>query len=217
MKKFKKLVLPLSLVGMLSLGSTSVFANQVTNLEKQEKGWKEIRKDFETGERKLTLDKGAQPKDYGHYPTRAGLILVTDQLFPWQGDYDYSWTGHAGIVYSENSTVEAFPKGGVQLYNNDWNTRYSERSVYGATHKKTNGYEDEDAAEWAYNKIGTEYNFWASLSEKGMNDTSKMNCATLVYNAFRLTSGYKINQGATTLTPMDLVQSSDVNITYKNF
>ena len=79
-------------------------------------------------------EKGITTK--GGYPTRKGTILVTKAFGV------TSLTGHAGIVYNSNTSIESFPKifspkgqDGIYSYPNDWNTIYS--SGYGVNVRGT--------------------------------------------------------------------------------
>lgn len=222
----KKKFLLVGLTCMLAFVSVTTNAQDVNNtntsVSADQEAWEQLHEKYVTGEEQVEIDRKlpVNARSYGTYPTRKGVMLATNYNFSFQ---DWSWTGHAGIIYNAMSTVEAFPAGdgrvaGVQLYKNDWDIRYSSRDVYAVSHKYTTTDEDIAAADWAKNKVGkVTYKLSASMTASGLKNTSEMNCVSLVYNAFRLTSGYIINQGATALTPMDLVQSSDTYTVYKNF
>lgn len=222
----KKNFLLLGLVCMMTFSCVSTNAqstdNTKTPISADQEAWEQLHQKYVTGEEKVEIDRkdSSASRSYGNYPTRKGVILATNYNFSFQ---DWSWTGHSAIIYNAMSTVEAFPAGdgrvaGVQLYKNDWDIRYSSRDVYGVSHNTTTPVQDVAAADWAKSKVGkVTYKLSASMTASGLTNTSEMNCVTLVYNAFRVTSGKLINQGATTLTPMDLVQSSDTYTVYTNF
>lgn len=136
------------------------------------------------------------------YPTRKGVILVTDD-----GSFG-ELVGHAGIIYSSTETVESFPDGGVALYDNDWDTRYT--TVYGATVVGTTSTEDSLASDDAEGRIGKPYN-WIFTD---VNRVDQFYCSQLVYRAFLDVASINLNQGGWICFPIDLIQSKSTNTIY---
>ena len=141
----------------------------------------------------------------GVYPERKGVILVTSDKFG-----GIVPTGHAGIVYEENLTVESIDKGVVELPN----TWYEDKSqAYGVTVLSTTEAQDAAAADWAHAQIGKPYNinFW------NVNRRDRFYCAQLVWAAFKDKYGinldtYRFKQA---IHPMELVLTSKTKTIYK--
>lgn len=141
----------------------------------------------------------------GSYPTRKGVILVTDDKY--KGVVP---TGHAAIVYSSNRVVESLENGVVTGANN-WNT--SKSTCYGVTVKGTTTSEDADAADWCYNQLNKPYN-WIWM-DKERRDA--FYCSHLVYAAFIDKYGINIDTDAffSAIHPSEIVDSSNTTIIYK--
>lgn len=207
MKRFKKLVLTFSVIGALSLGTTSVFAetelNKLNNhndiIQYQLDAFDSVDIELKNQQNYKGFNKDSKDERASSYPTRKGVILVTKD-----GSFG-ELVGHAGIIYSTDETVESFPDGGVQKYRNNWNTRYS--TVYGSSVTTTSFSEDANAADIAYSYIGKPYN-WIFTNTK---TTSKFYCSQLVYRSFLDAANINLNEGGWIVFPIDLVQS---NYTY---
>ncbi|MBE5062748.1 hypothetical protein INF30_05680 [Lachnospiraceae bacterium DSM 108991] len=141
----------------------------------------------------------------GRYPTRKGVILVTDDKY--KGVVP---TGHAAIVYSSNRVVESLENGVVTGANN-WNT--SKSTCYGVTVKGTTTSEDAAAADWCYNQLNKPYN-WIWM-DKERRDA--FYCSHLVYAAFIDKYGINIDTDAffSAIHPSEIVDSSNTTIIYK--
>lgn len=141
----------------------------------------------------------------GSYPTRKGVILVTDDKY--KGIVP---TGHAAIIYSASRVVESLENGVVTGANN-WNT--SKSTCYGVTVKGTTTSQDAAAADWCYNQLKKPYN-WSWL-DKDRRDA--FYCSHLVYAAFIDKYDINIDTDAflTAIHPSEIVDSSNTTIIYK--
>jgi|SRR6056297_670346 len=228
MKKFEIFVLVIMLVIMSNTIAVSaaenndtVVATEKLNEEAGEKlikeqmdGWEKLNEDYKSGKLVIQADKtndsdgDFSTKAIGTYPTRSGVILVTDSAL---GSFG-SIVGHAGIIYSDYLTVESFGDTGVNYYDNNWDTRYSDANVYGVSAKDTTFAEDHTAAVWAYNKWGCPYN----IDFFNIDIRTKFYCSQLVYAAFIDNFNINLNQGGGIVTPLDLVQTSNTFTLYQN-
>ena len=106
---------------------------------------REYLEEWELAERsragELTKNQPSTAARIGNYPRTKGHILVTDN--PISSGIN---SGHAGIVYSDNETIEAMPNGGVQRLPNDWDWRYWSAKVYGLKATGVTDYQHENAA-----------------------------------------------------------------------
>lgn len=228
MKKYKIFVLVIMLCLMSNTilvsaagNNDTVVATEKLNEEASEKlikeqmdGWEKLNQDYNSGKLVIQADKtngsngDFSTKAMGTYPTRSGVILVTDSAV---GSFG-SIVGHAGIIHSSYLAVESFKENGVYYYANDWDTRYSGSNVYGVTASGTTNAEDNTAAVWAYRKWGCPYNtvFF------DINTRTKFYCSHLVYAAFIDNFNINLNQGGGIVTPLDLVQTSNTYTLYQN-
>lgn len=87
----------------------------------------------------------------GTYPTRKGVILVTDDAYK-----GVIKTGHSAIIYTSSTVVEA-NEPGVEIGPNNWNT--SKNQAYAVTVKDTTSKQDVSAADYCYSQIGKPYNW----------------------------------------------------------
>ena len=108
----------------------------------------------------------------GTYPTRKGVILVTDDYYK-----NLIPTGHAAIIYNKDQVVESVSDG-VIIGKNDWNT--SKTTCTAVTVIGTTTAEDAAAADWCYNQIGKKYN----INYFNTNTRDKFYCSQLVWAAF---------------------------------
>lgn len=140
----------------------------------------------------------------GTYPTRKGVILVTDDkykgLLP---------TGHAAIIYSSTRVVESL-ENGVVMGANDWNT--SKSTCYGVTVRGTTISEDASAATWCYRQLGKAYNF----NYFNTGTRTKFYCSQLVWAAFYDNYGIDLSTSAfgSAIHPSELVDSSNTYTIY---
>ncbi len=119
----------------------------------------------------------------GTYPTRKGVILVT------QSGSIGKVLGHAAIVYSASTVVEALPKG-VVLGNNDWNLTKS--NLAAVTVKNTTAAQDRTIANYCYNKIGTRYNY----NYYDMSTRKLFYCSHLIWAGYKDVYGIDLNTSA---------------------
>ena len=140
----------------------------------------------------------------GTYPTRKGVILVTDDKY--KGILP---TGHAAIIYSSTRVVESL-ENGVVMGANDWNT--SESTCYGVTVRGTTTSEDASAANWCYRQLGKSYNF--NYFNTGTRE--KFYCSQLVWAAFYDNYGIDLSTSAfgSAIHPSELVDSGNTYTIY---
>ncbi|MDO5533698.1 MAG: YiiX/YebB-like N1pC/P60 family cysteine hydrolase, partial [Propionibacteriaceae bacterium] len=141
----------------------------------------------------------------GVYPKRAGTFLVTGDpafgLFP---------TGHAAMVTSQASVIEAVPSGGVKWGSNNWDRVKTE--VWGATVIGTTIAQDAAAASWSKRQVGKPYN-WVQTNV-GRRDA--LYCSQLVWAAFKDTRGISLDTSSygAAIHPFELVVSSRTRTIY---
>ncbi|MCR5609922.1 MAG: hypothetical protein K6G26_12760 [Lachnospiraceae bacterium] len=166
-------------------------------------------------DKKETYTKNSQPELIGlsgtgigadgTYPTRKGVILVT------QSGSVGKVLGHAAIVYSASTVVESLPKG-VVLGNNDWNLTKS--NVAAVTVKNTTVSQDRTIANYCYGKIGARYNY----NYYDMASRKLFYCSHLVWAGYKDVYGIDLNTSAyDTLTkkaigPFEFVRESGKQI-----
>lgn len=140
----------------------------------------------------------------GTYPTRYGVILITEDKF--KGIIP---TGHAAIIWTSTTVVESLSNG-VTTGPNDWNT--SKSTCYGITVSGTTTAQDNAASNWCYKQIGKPYNY--NYLDK--NTRTKFYCSQLVYAAFLDNYNINIDTSAfvTAVHPMELVDSSNTYTIY---
>lgn len=141
----------------------------------------------------------------GTYPTRSGVILVTEDKF--KGIIP---TGHAAIIWTSSTVVESLSQG-VTTGPNDWNT--SRSSCYGVAVSGTSAAQDSAAANWCYKQIGKPYNY--NYLDK--NTRSKFYCSQLVYASYLDNYGINLDTSSflTAIHPIELVESSNTYTIYK--
>lgn len=140
----------------------------------------------------------------GTYPTRYGVILVTEDKFK-----GLIPTGHAAIIWTSTTVVESLSNG-VTTGPNDWNT--SKNTCYGITVSGTTAAQDNAASNWCYKQIGKPYNY--NYLDK--NTRSKFYCSQLVYAAYLDNYNINIDTSAfvTAVHPMELVDSANTYTIY---
>lgn len=152
------------------------------------------------GEFQLNLSRAT-----GTYPTRTGVILVTDDKY--KGVVP---TGHAAIVSSSTQVVESL-ENGVVMGSNNWNT--SKSTCYGLAVIGTTASEDVRAAEWCRQQLGKPYNWiWMDKTRR-----DAFYCSHLVWASFIDNYGIDLDTSAfgSAIHPSELVDSSKTNIIYK--
>ena len=144
-------------------------------------------------------------KGTGSYPRRKGNILVTSDAYK-----NLIPTGHAAIVYSSNSVVEALANGVVKGKNN-WNT--SKRTCWGVTVSWASNSEEAAASDWCYRQIGKPYNY----NYLNTSTRSCFYCSQLVWAAFKDMYGVDLNTPAfgNAVHPLELVDSGETTILYQ--
>lgn len=148
-------------------------------------------------------------KDYrrrcGTYPTRKGVILVTQDSYK-----NLLPTGHSAIIYSKNYVVEATSKGVVKGKNN-WNQ--VRRTCFGVTVKATTKTQDAKAADWCYKQKSKPYNY----NYLNVSTRKKFYCAQLIWAAFK--DLYKIDLNmyyfGKAIHPVELINTSKTKIIYR--
>lgn len=131
----------------------------------------------------------------GTYPTRKGIILVTD--------YKVSGivpTGHAAIVYSASKVVESVADG-VVLGSNNWNTQYDNCAA--AVVVGTTTSQDASVGNWCYSQIGKPY----SWNYYNVNRRDAFYCAQLVWAGYKDVCGIDLNtsEAGTAIHPLELL------------
>lgn len=148
-------------------------------------------------------------KDYkrksGKYPTRKGVILVTQDSYK-----NLLPTGHSAIIYSKNYVVEATSRGVVKGKNN-WNQ--VRKTCFGVTVKATTIAQDAKAADWCYKQRSKPYNY----NYLNVNTRKKFYCAQLIWAAFK--DLYKIDLNMyyfkNAVHPVELINTSKTKIIYR--
>lgn len=155
-----------------------------------------------------SISTGSSPSAVrGTYPTRKGVILVTKDkykgLIP---------TGHAAIVWSDKSVIEAVYNE-VKWGKNNWYS--TKKTCYGLSVKGTTAKNDRGAANWCREQIGKPYNF----NYLDVETRSKFYCSQLVWAAYKDRHGVNLNtsQFGKAVHPMELVKSSKTKMIYKKW
>ncbi|KHD34617.1 hydrolase [Clostridium acetobutylicum] len=144
-------------------------------------------------------------ENYGDYPTRSGVILVTRDSNTMGIHY-----GHAGIIWDASTTVESEPSG-VERYPNTWKSRYN--TIKGITVNSTTAEQDKEAADWCNNQVGKPYN-WNFFN---INTRDKFYCSQLVWAAYKDLYGMDIDPKKTipsVIIPVDLPKQNTVDTIY---
>lgn len=144
---------------------------------------------------------GTTATETGQYPSRRGMYLVTNSIVH-TGDLHSSITGHAGMVYGTQWTIESYPVGGVQEKHDKWTDRYND--VIAATTNATTIQEDQYIAFYCYQHLGDEYNFiYTNYATE-----ERFYCSQLVYKAFLEVQEIDLKiPTATVVTPGSLVRT----------
>lgn len=220
-------------------GGSSVFASN--SLENPNWGtpeqWEEFDEKFETGEKKVEASqnfsnvRSARSSNLsvtGLYPRTKGDIIVTDMLLSFQKETK-SWTGHAGIVYTTDKAVEAFPDSEtgknptVDTHRNNWETRYPQRKLYGLKVKNATTAQRYSAADYC---IGRKKSAKCYKLLSNTIDSTYVNCSSLIYHGYfnsskihlipktyvNPTTGFT---NASIVTPLSLTASNHVTTTYR--
>ena len=187
----------------------TVLAEEVFSQEELEKIEEEIE---EIDVAPLYMDKNKngefkinRTRSTGTYPTRAGVILVTNDAYK-----NLIPTGHAAIVYSSNRVIEALAKG-VTVGKNNWYT--SKKTCFAVTVKGTTVAQDKAAAKWCYKQIGKDYNY----NYLNVNTRKRFYCSQLVWAAFK--DNYKIDLNTkafgNAIHPTELILTSKTHTIYR--
>ncbi len=166
----------------------------------------------EANQKEITIDTKAPTTraSYGSYPTRKGVILVTDDAY--KGVIE---TGHAAIIYTGTSVVES-NTGGVEIGPNNWNK--SKSQAYAVTVKATTNTQDSRVANWCWNQVNKPYN-WNFYR---MDYRDKFYCSHLIragyldlYNIDLDTSDFNVGTAMKAIHPMELVNTSKTSLIYR--
>lgn len=167
----------------------------------------------EANQKEITIDTKAPTTraSYGSYPTRKGVILVTDDAY--KGVFE---VGHAAIIYTGTSVVESNPDNGVEIGPNDWNK--SKSQAYAVTVKETTTAQDSTVANWCWNQKNKPYN-WNFYR---MDYRDKFYCSHLIragyldlYNIDLDTSDFNVGSALKAIHPMELVNTSETSLIYR--
>ena len=145
----------------------------------------------------------------GTYPTRKGVILVTDDAYK-----GVIKTGHSSIIYTSSTVVEA-NEPGVEIGPNNWNT--SKNQAYAVTVKDTTSKQDVSAADYCYSQLGKPYN-WNFYR---MDYRDKFYCSQLIRSAYLDLYDIDLNTGdfdiltGKAIHPMELVNTSKTKLIYR--
>lgn len=167
----------------------------------------------EANQKEITIDTKAPTTraSYGSYPTRKGVILVTDDAY--KGVFE---VGHAAIIYTGTSVVESNPDNGVEIGPNDWNK--SKSQAYAVTVKGTTTAQDSTVANWCWNQRSKPYN-WNFYR---MDYRDKFYCSHLIragyldlYNIDLDTSDFNVGSAMKAIHSMELVNTSQTSLIYR--
>ena len=145
----------------------------------------------------------------GTYPTRKGVILVTDDAYK-----GVIKTGHSAIIYSSSLVVEA-NEPGVEIGPNDWNT--SKDQTYAVTVNNVTAEQDSRAANYCYSQLSKPYN-WNFYR---MDYRDKFYCSHLIRSAYLDLYDIDLNTSdfdllnAKAIHPMELVNSEKTTLIYR--
>lgn len=180
-------------------GSCDDYARAVSDMVLSSTVFADKSENFDPRSDQLTAVRG-----FGTYPTRRGVILVTDDkyknLFP---------TGHAGIVASSSTIIDSLADG-VKIRANNWNTAH--KTCYGVTVGSTTVAQDAQAVDWCGTKTGKPYNYDFS----NVSTRSKFYCSQLVWAAFKDKFGIDLNTSAygAVVHPSELVSTPKTGTIY---
>lgn len=153
--------------------------------------------------------KNMSRSSQGSYPTRKGIILVTDDAYK-----GVIKTGHSAIIYTSSTVVEA-NEPGVEIGPNNWNT--SKNQTYAVTVKNTTATQDSAAANYCYSQLGKPYN-WNFYR---MDYRDKFYCSHLIRAAYLDLYDIDLNTGdfdvliGKAIHPMELVKTSKTDLIYR--
>lgn len=229
MFKFRKILVFVLMISIFLGASLNIYANNNLDYErdgaftqtqeyinaKKSAGARQSSYERQRLTKPILPDKELYDRAMGTYPTRKGVILITDA----PGGSSGSFIGHAGIIWSQNYVEESFaksfsPKGinGVWYYSNDWDTRYSDNTVYGVTVSGTSAGEDAIVADWAEDQEGKPYN-WNFLNWRTRDS---FYCSQLVYAGYLDNTGIDIWGYKDFVLPMDIYYNSNTYTVYQN-
>lgn len=165
----------------------------------------------EANQKEVTIDTKTSTTRVSYvYPTRKGVILVTDD--PYMGVFK---VGHAAIIYSSTQVVEANPPG-VEMGPNNWNK--AKNQAYAVSVKTTTAAQDSAVADWCYNQLGKLYN----KNFYRMDYRDKFYCSHLIrsgyldkYNIDLDTPDFNLGEGMKAIHPMELVNTSKTSLIYR--
>lgn len=139
------------------------------------------------------------------YPTTKGKILVTGDAYK-----NLIPTGHAAIVYSKTTVVEALAQGVVSGKNN-WTK--SKNTCWGLSVTDVTAAQEKKVADWCHSQIGKPYNF----NYFNVNTRSKFYCSQLVWAGFKDKYHVDLNTSkyGAAIHPLELVSTDKTMIIYK--
>ncbi len=141
----------------------------------------------------------------GTYPTRKGVILVTQDSYK-----NLLPCGHSAIIYSKNYVIESTAKGVVKGKNN-WNQ--VRKTCFGVTVKSTTTKQDAKAADWCYKQRSKPYNY----NYLNINTRKKFYCAQLIWASFKDLYNIDMNMHyfGKAIHPIELVNTAKTRIIYR--
>lgn len=148
----------------------------------------------------------------GSWSWRDGVICVTDSY----ASVSFFNNGHAGMIAVAPyyyATIEANPSDGVQIRYGDWPSKYSTGRIVQVGVLSTTEAQDQQAAQWACNRIGYPYQF--GINRLGSRDA--FYCSQLVYAAYKDVCGVDLNTIAWPgyIHPFELIDTSKTAIIYE--
>lgn len=169
----------------------------------------EIAKNYEVVADKNVTSPGVSILVTGTYPTRKGVILVTNEKY--KGIIPL---GHAAIIFNYNTIVHSVENGVVEG-NNNWNKKTAD--VWVTTVKGTTTAQDALAADYCFQQKSKPYNYaFASIDRD-----DAFYCSRLVYMAFKVkcninlnTSQYDGSPTSKSIHPYELRDGPNVSVIY---
>ena len=141
-----------------------------------------------------------------NFPTRKGLILVTDDAYK-----DLIPTGHAGIIYGNYMVVESLILGVEQQSDYYW--WGFKKNIYAVSVDRTTVKGDERAADWCYNQLRKPYNF----NYQNIYRRDAFYCSQLIHAAFW--DLYRIDLNTSlfgqAVHPLELMNNGQVSLVYQ--
>lgn len=153
---------------------------------------------------------------YGTYPIRPGVILVTSDPYKYKDKLPIP-TGHAAIIWTKNTVIEALGEG-VSRRRNNWSSTKSQ--AYGVTVRGTTVAQDNAASNWANRQVGKPYLWPSEGNGTGYFQVHRRDmfyCSHLVWAAFKDLDGINLDTAhfGRAIYPMELVWSDRTTLVYR--